>query len=278
MRDIVTGQSISALPTGLSAYRVLVSSSAKDGFCCRCPLQIDRSEVANLSELKAVMDVEDPYTTMIVGKDKRILMGPCRNGEMLTIVALVPDGELSTARKGKLADWSAGDMHEDSSQTSWTSEGSLDEVLKSYHDFPEWTKEIFRRAPGIGLWQLRDIEPLPTWVKGKTILIGDAAHAMLPLQGQGASQTFEDAEALQAIFADVHSQPSSEDVRNRLKKVFKGRYERASLVQKYSRAQAPNQKDTGKNGEVKLNPMEFYNYNVDYHGFDDWVTKNPVVA
>jgi len=50
------------------------------------------------------------------------------------------------------------------------------------------------------LWQLRDIEPLQTWVKGRTILIGDAAHAMLPLQGQGASQGFEDAEALQALF------------------------------------------------------------------------------
>ena len=50
-----------------------------------------------------------------------------------------------------------------------------------------------RRAPEIGLWQLRDIDPLERWTSGRTILVGDAAHAMLPLQGQGASQTFEDA-------------------------------------------------------------------------------------
>lgn len=50
-----------------------------------------------------------------------------------------------------------------------------------------------RRAPEIGLWQLRDIDPLEQWTTGHTILVGDAAHAMLPLQGQGASQTFEDA-------------------------------------------------------------------------------------
>jgi 2-polyprenyl-6-methoxyphenol hydroxylase-like FAD-dependent oxidoreductase len=36
-------------------------------------------------------------------------------------------------------------------------------------------------------------DPLDAWVKGKLILIGDAAHAMLPTQGQGASQSFEDA-------------------------------------------------------------------------------------
>jgi hypothetical protein len=29
-----------------------------------------------------------------------------------------------------------------------------------------------------GLWQLRDQDPLPTWVKGRAIIIGDAAHAM----------------------------------------------------------------------------------------------------
>jgi 2-polyprenyl-6-methoxyphenol hydroxylase-like FAD-dependent oxidoreductase len=29
----------------------------------------------------------------------------------------------------------------------------------------------------IGIWQLRDLTPLPRWTKGRTLLIGDAAHA-----------------------------------------------------------------------------------------------------
>lgn len=46
------------------------------------------------------MDLENPYTTMIVGKDRRILMGPVRGGEELTIIALVPDGEAPGSQAG----------------------------------------------------------------------------------------------------------------------------------------------------------------------------------
>jgi salicylate hydroxylase len=44
------------------------------------------------------------------------------------------------------------------------------------------------------------------------ILIGDAAHAMLPTQGQGASQAIEDAEALGSFFENIKEFPSSEDI------------------------------------------------------------------
>ncbi|MGJ6964978.1 FAD-dependent monooxygenase [Streptosporangium sp. G11] len=39
-------------------------------------------------------------------------------------------------------------------------------------------------------------KPLPTFVTGRIALLGDAAHAMTPDLGQGASQAFEDAAAL----------------------------------------------------------------------------------
>jgi hypothetical protein len=34
-----------------------------------------------------------------------------------------------------------------------------------------------RSGKNVGVWQMRDIDPLKTWVKGRTILLGDAAHA-----------------------------------------------------------------------------------------------------
>ena len=71
---------------------------------------------------------------------------------------------------------------------------------------------------------------------------------MLPTQGQGASQSIEDAEALGAFFADLNNGPASlEDVEQRLKSVFDTRYERASLIQMYSRQQARPATEVGSN-------------------------------
>jgi salicylate hydroxylase len=42
-------------------------------------------------------------------------------------------------------------------------------------------------------WALYDREPLDFWGVGRVTLLGDAAHAMLPHQGQGAGQSIEDA-------------------------------------------------------------------------------------
>jgi 2-polyprenyl-6-methoxyphenol hydroxylase-like FAD-dependent oxidoreductase len=44
--------------------------------------------------------------------------------------------------------------------------------------------------------------PLPTWQRnGRAVLIGDAAHALQPSSGQGASQALEDSEALARLLA-----------------------------------------------------------------------------
>jgi 2-polyprenyl-6-methoxyphenol hydroxylase-like FAD-dependent oxidoreductase len=40
---------------------------------------------------------------------------------------------------------------------------------------------------------LVDLKPIPSWFKGNTVLIGDAAHATTPNLGQGACQAIEDA-------------------------------------------------------------------------------------
>ena len=64
---------------------------------------------------------------------------------------------------------------------------------------------------------------MQTWHRGRILIIGDAAHAMLPTQGQGASQAIEDSEALGAFFEEIVEPPSLEiltkalEVRNPLK-------------------------------------------------------------
>ncbi|KAH8647760.1 hypothetical protein BX600DRAFT_443106 [Xylariales sp. PMI_506] len=240
LRKYVTSEEIDAVPTGTSAYRIITPMEA----------------VESIEEIKQYFNPTDPWTTLIMGYDRRIIMGPCREGKMLSIVALVPDEH----------------MHEKSDNSSWTSQGSLEHLLESFAEFPEWVRRIFKAAPSLGLWQLRDLDPLSTWTRGRVILIGDAAHAMLPTMGQGASQSVEDAEALQSYLADITGRPTGELVAQRLREVFQCRYDRVSLIQAYSRQQAG--RATTQDGKtVTLNPLQFEEYTCRYEGAKDWELK-----
>jgi salicylate hydroxylase len=70
---------------------------------------------------------------------------------------------------------------------------------------------------------------------------------MLPLQGQGASQSIEDAEALGHFFRDVNGPLGVEEITRRLEDIFETRYERASLIQQYSRQAAKPATEAGSN-------------------------------
>ena len=47
-----------------------------------------------------------------------------------------------------------------------------------------------------GVWPVHDLPPLPAWHAGRLCLVGDAAHAVSPSAGQGASLALEDAAVL----------------------------------------------------------------------------------
>jgi salicylate hydroxylase len=54
--------------------------------------------------------------------------------------------------------------------------------------------------------------------------------------------------------------------------VYEARHERASLIQKYSREQARPGTDVGSN-KIKLDPVQFMEYNCDYRGAKDWLSE-----
>lgn len=95
------------------------------------------------------------------------------------------------------------------------------------------TKLCDSRVHQVGLFQLRDQEPLPTYVSGRVVLIGDAAHAMVPYQAQGANQALEDSEGLNVLFRNVSDR---ESVPGLLRLWDCVRRPRASEVQRGSRA------------------------------------------
>ncbi|WP_214404425.1 FAD-dependent monooxygenase [Pseudonocardia lacus] len=79
-------------------------------------------------------------------------------------------------------------------------------------------------------WGLHDIEAFGTWSAGRIVLLGDAAHAMLPHQGQGANQAIEDAVVL------AHELVAApDDPRAAIRAYVRRRRARTRNVQRYSR-------------------------------------------
>ena len=54
-----------------------------------------------------------------------------------------------------------------------------------------------------------DIDSIDTWHTDSVVLIGDAAHAMLHHQGQGANQTIQDSGVLAEALREADSVPSA---------------------------------------------------------------------
>ena len=240
LRSSVLHKDVQPIPTGISAYRIIIDTSLMEAE----------------DDITSFMNPREPITTMIIGHDRRLVMGPARNGDVYSVVALVPDKY----------------MHEQSSNSSWTSKGDLQSLLDSFQDFPDWCKRIFTHSEDIGLWRLHDLDSLETWVNGRVILIGDASHAMLPTQGQGASQSIEDAEALGAFFSDINNKPSENEVLSRLQEVEAVRRPRASLIQHFSRISARPQGERGQS-TIKMKSDEFMGFNCNYFGAKDWKMK-----
>ncbi|RBA18184.1 hypothetical protein FPRO05_11200 [Fusarium proliferatum] len=155
---------------------------------------------------KLGFDCQHVFTT----RDRRMVVYPCRNAKLLNIVAMHP----------------AEDAGLDS-ESSWLAGGRVQDLLDVYKEFGPELIEMCRIGEDLKLWSLATRDPPTKFYKGRTVLLGDAAHPMLPHQGQGGAQSFEDAAALGVLFpADT----TLDDVPQRLELYNKLRYPRSVTV------------------------------------------------
>jgi len=108
----------------------------------------------------------------------------------------------------------------------WNTSASIDEFLEEYHEFHPDVLELIRRAPTENLikWGLFVRPPIARWSDGQVVLIGDAAHPILPFLGLGATLAIEDAVVLARALA------TGSDAEQAFAAFQQARFDRVELV------------------------------------------------
>ncbi|KAF7344842.1 FAD/NAD(P)-binding domain-containing protein [Mycena venus] len=114
--------------------------------------------------------------------NRRLFLCCCRDGSIVNVTAQFTDNRVQE-------------------QSGWRSAATMEDVVSEFSDFhPKFRQMLALAEQPIRIFQRRALPLLPTWVKGRVALLGDAAHAMFPTLGQGAAMALEDAGTLGCLF------------------------------------------------------------------------------
>ena len=110
---------------------------------------------------------------------------------------------------------------------AWMEKCAVTDAVDAFAGWHPAVTEMVGATDAGERWALHDIEPFERWHTDRAVLIGDAAHAMVPHQGQGANQTIEDA----IVLADCLT---AGDLRSALRRYAALRRKRTARVQRWS--------------------------------------------
>jgi salicylate hydroxylase len=146
---------------------------------------------------------------------------------------------------GRWLNWIGIGRSDEAKRESWSATGSVEALLDDYAGWHPQIVGLMASTARPLITRLLDREPLRSWVSGRVVLLGDAAHAMLPYHAQGAVQSLEDAWvlarsiAMAASAASTGASASSSPegpLQEALLRYERLRHNRATQVQAYSRA------------------------------------------
>jgi salicylate hydroxylase len=164
-----------------------------------------------LIEMEKVPEWRREVSQLWMGDRKHFLVYPVRKGELINYVAFIPTKK--------------------ETEESWSSPGDPRDLVEAFSGWDEPVAVLVNRIESCFWWGLYDRQPLTSWTNGRLVLIGDAAHPMLPHLGQGANQSIEDGIAL-SIFLQGRQ---AKDVADILPHYESFRRERTDVVQREAR-------------------------------------------
>ena len=117
------------------------------------------------------------------------------------------------------------------SEESWKTEGSKSEFLNCFKGWNEDLLSMFSSAQELYKWGIFERSLPKTLYRDKCVLLGDAAHPMVPFLGQGGCLAIEDAYCLMSLLME------EKDINVVLGQYDKLRNRRGSWIQKRSKFQ-----------------------------------------
>lgn len=140
----------------------------------------------------AAEDAGQRFTASVTGvwiaRDAHVVHYPVRSGREIAAVVIIDEAR---PREG------------------WGGEITADAVLARVAHFSPEVLAFLRRGSDWRSWSLYDPIPLEDWSRGRIVLIGDAAHPILPFLAQGGAMAIEDAETLATLIAIAPENPSA---------------------------------------------------------------------
>lgn len=143
------------------------------------------------------------------GRGRHAVTYPLRGGRLVNFVGIAPE------------DWR---------REGWSEPGDAADLRTRFASGAAPLAEVLGAIEAPFRWALFDRPALPRWSEGAAVLLGDAAHPMLPSLAQGAAQALEDAVALAARLDGAADIPAA------LRAHFAARRARVERVQAEARA------------------------------------------
>jgi 2-polyprenyl-6-methoxyphenol hydroxylase-like FAD-dependent oxidoreductase len=147
-------------------------------------------------------------STIWYGPDRHLVHYLIRGGQFLNVVAIVPCTPEIEHR--------------------WSGPASAAELVDAFPGWDDRVGAMLSKSEGDAtVWAMFHRRRDPVWTDGQVALLGDACHAMLPYQAQGASQAMEDA----AVLAEELGAVPVSGVRGALARYVSRRAKHAGMVQ-----------------------------------------------
>lgn len=200
-----------------------------------------------------------PMSSLLADDETRPLFNPDDLGYYFTANPKTHVlGPMFPCRNGSLLNWAMAHplRSEEEDSDDWNASARLEDVLEALDGFHPALKKIptMAKEGSIKFFTNTTRTHALHLTRGKTVAIGDAAHHIRPVHGQGAMQCFEDAAALGVLLGDLQNHG---EIPLRLAAYEKLRLPRTGIVHALSEI-APGPPDHTKIATMKENVKKFY--------------------